>query len=102
MPEPDSPRHHSGRGEAATAPDCPVCHRSQTLRPKFAAVTVPVPSPNPAAISQRCDRVLQGTGTASAEQHWMDGESIVIKLAEVKTSSRHRRVLLTREEIELA
>ena len=31
----------------------------------------------------------------------MDDESIVIKLAEVKTSSGHRRVLLTREVIEL-
>ena len=32
----------------------------------------------------------------------MDDESIVIKLAEVKTSSGHRRVLLAREVIELA
>jgi hypothetical protein len=60
------------------------------------------PSPKPTSIPERRDIALQWTGTSSAEQHRMDDESIVIKLAEVETSSGHRRVLLTCEVIELA
>jgi hypothetical protein len=62
----------------------------------------PVPSPKPASILQRRDMSLWWSGTTLAEQHWMDNESIVIKLAEVETSSGHRRVLITHEVIELA
>jgi hypothetical protein len=62
----------------------------------------PVPSPKPASILQRRDMSLRLSGITLAEQHWMDNESIVIKLAEVETSSGHRRVLVTREVIELA
>jgi hypothetical protein len=36
----------------------------------------------PASIPQRRDIALQWTGTSSTEQHWMDDESILIKLAE--------------------
>jgi hypothetical protein len=71
--------------------------------PLTIALPVPlVPSHKPASILQRRDMSLRLSGITLAEQHWMDNESIVIKLAEVETSSRHRRVLLTREVIELA
>jgi hypothetical protein len=61
-----------------------------------------VPSPMLASFPQRRDIAPQWTGTSSAEQHGMDNESIVIKLAEVETSFGHCRVLLTREVIQLA
>jgi hypothetical protein len=41
-----------------------------------------LPSLEPASIPQRRDIALQWTGTSSTEQHWMDDESILIKLAE--------------------
>ena len=55
----------------------------------------------PESIPDRHDSAVGWSSTSSAEQHWVDDETGVIKLAEVEPSSGHGRIVRPREVVEL-
>ena len=56
----------------------------------------------PGAIPDRRESAVRWSSTSSAEQHRVDDETGIIKLAEVEPSSGHGCIVRSREVIELA